>query len=264
MGKKVYMPIMKAGNHLLRSKDNPNRVRGLSRDEHNQNPDIPEWEEYDLDDLQADNANSIYPQKDREVYLTPEQEEFAQKIGAALGEAIVVFGDLLFRKVIAPWWKGTAWPWIKEKIGKKTISKTPRKAEIIQNKRLKDISSQIDAVFEQFCFEMDELEAKEHMMKLVYHMLGLVNEIRIISNSRIMKECHPKELQLERQQESERFLAECVVLKLNQLLSKETLRLDLNTSRELFALTGGGVRLNGEYVPVQVKKIEDALKKMSN
>ncbi len=52
MGEKVYKPIVKNGDHLIRSKDNPDRVRGLTRDENNQNPDIIEWEEYDLDDLQ--------------------------------------------------------------------------------------------------------------------------------------------------------------------------------------------------------------------
>jgi hypothetical protein len=33
MGEKVYKPIVKDGNHLLRSKDNPDRMRGLTRDE---------------------------------------------------------------------------------------------------------------------------------------------------------------------------------------------------------------------------------------
>lgn len=37
MGEKVYKPIVKDGDHLIRSKDNPDRVRGLIRDENNQN-----------------------------------------------------------------------------------------------------------------------------------------------------------------------------------------------------------------------------------
>ena len=44
------------------------------------------------------------------------------------------------------------------------------------------------------------------------------------------------------------------------LFSNENLRLDLNTSRELFSLTGGGVCINGEYVPIQAVKIDEALK----
>ncbi len=107
---------------------------------------------------------------------------------------------------------------------------------------------------------MDEAEAKAHMMRLVYHMLGVENEIRIISNARIRKDCESEELCIERQKEAEIFLSEKVAAGLDQLLSNENLRLDLNTSRELFSLTGGGVRLNGEYVPVQAKKIMEQLK----
>ncbi len=51
MGEKVYKPIMNTGDHLVQSKDNPDRVRGLTRDMNNQNPGIPEWEELDLEDL---------------------------------------------------------------------------------------------------------------------------------------------------------------------------------------------------------------------
>ena len=40
MGEKVYKPIKKEGDHLLRSKNNLSRVRGLTRDENNQNQDI--------------------------------------------------------------------------------------------------------------------------------------------------------------------------------------------------------------------------------
>ena len=91
-------------------------------------------------------------------------------------------------------------------------------------------------------------------------MFGVVNEIRIISNARIRKDCESEELCIERQKEAEKFLSEKVAAGLYQLLSNASLRLDLNTSRELFSLTGGGVRLNGEYVPVQAIKSDEALK----
>ncbi|MBQ6967334.1 MAG: hypothetical protein IJP84_05475 [Lachnospiraceae bacterium] len=272
MGDKVYKPIVKKGDHLIRSKDNPGRVRGLTRDKNNQNPDIIEWEEYDLDDLRSD-ANDPYPYEERSVQLTPEQEEFAKQVGEALAKAIVAGGILLFREVISPWWKNTAWPWVKEKgneikntvSGKKEPkSTTPAKMVIKKqpetDKRLADVSMQIDKVFEQIYFEIDEEEAKAHMMRLIYHMLGVVNEIRIISNARIRKDCESEELCIERQKEAEKFLSEKVAASLDQLLSNEKLRLDLNTSRKLFSLTGGGVRLNGEYAPVQATKIDEALK----
>lgn len=272
MGEKVYKPIIKDGDHLICSKDNPDRVRGLTRDENNQNPDIIEWEEYDIDDLRSDEY-APYPYEEQRVQLTLKQEEFARQVGEALGEAIVAGGILLFREFISPWWKTSAWPWVKEKVrgiknavsGKKeqknTITaKTEMKKQAEPDRQLADVSLQIDGAFEQFYFKMDEEETKAHMMRLVHHMLGVVNEIRIISNTRIRKDCESEELCVKRQREVEKFLSEKVAASLDQLLSNENLRLDLNTSRELFSLTGGGVRLNGEYIPVQAIKINEALR----
>lgn len=272
MGEKVYKPIVKDGDHLIRSKDNPDRVRGLTRDENNQNPDIIEWEEYDVDDLQSDDC-APPPYEEQHVQLTPEQEKFAQQVGEALGAAIVAGGILLFREVISPWWNNTAWPWVKAKghgikravSGKKkpkttTTAKVAIKKQTESDRRLADVSSQIDKAFEQLYFEMDEEEAKVHMMRLVYHVLGVVNVIRIISNTRIRKDCKSEELCIEQQKKVEKFLSEKVAAVLDQLLSNGNLHLDLNTSRELFSLTGGGVWLNGEYVPVQAIKIDEALK----
>ena len=275
MGEKVYKPIVKEGDHLIRSKDNPDRVRGLTRDENNQNPDIIEWEEYDVDDLRSDDYES-HPYEEWHVQLTPEQEKFAQQVGEALGTAIVVGGIYLFRNFIFPWWKNTAWPWVKEKIRsiKDTVSgrkkekinkeiKAETAKETMTDRHLAEVSSQIDKAFEQFYFEIDEDEAKVHMMRLVYHMLGMANEIRIICNARIRKDCESEELCIERQAEAEKVLSERVAVDLDRVLSNENLHLDLNTSRELFSLTGGGVRLSGEYVPVQAIKIDEVLKTIS-
>lgn len=274
MGEKVYKPMVKEGDHLIRSKDNPNRVRGLTRDENNQNPDIIEWEEYDIDDLvSADNDPYLYEQQ--RVQLTPEQKQLVQQIGEAFGKVIVAGGILLFSKVISPWWKNTAWPWIKKKsrgikntVNKKKARKSYRitKSEAPKTTvpdRFAEVSSQIDQVFEQLYFDIDKEEAKAHMMRLIYHMLGVVNEIRIISNAQIRKECESEELCIERQKEAEKFLSEKVALSLDKLLSNKNLRLDLNTSRELFLLTGGGVSFNGEYAPVQPMKIAEALNTIS-
>lgn len=67
-----------------------------------------------MDDLRSDDYTP-YPYEEQRVQLTPEQEKFAQQVGEALGAAIVAGGILLFREVISPWWKNTAWPWVKEK-----------------------------------------------------------------------------------------------------------------------------------------------------
>ena len=42
---KYYKPVIKDNEHLVKSHNNPDRVRGLSRDENNKNQNIIEWEE---------------------------------------------------------------------------------------------------------------------------------------------------------------------------------------------------------------------------
>ncbi len=183
---------------------------------------------------------------------------------------------MLFRKVISPWWKNTAWPWVQEKgcsikdmVNGRKKQKTTKaiKAETTKealiDSQLSEVSSQIDKEFERLYFDMDEDEVKTHIMRLVYHMLGMANEIRIISNARIRKDCESEELYIERQNKAEKLLSERVAIGLDQLLSNENLQLDLNTSKELFSLTGGGVHLNGEYIPVQATRIDEALKTIS-
>ena len=271
MGEKVYKPILNDGSHLLRSTDNPDRVRGLSRDNNNQNPDIPEWEEYDLDDL-MNPESTISPTLEDRVQLTPEQEQLAIIIGTFLANLAVKAGENLFQKVVKPWWDHTCYPWllhkkteavdwIHQKIGTgKSVAETNHSSSKPLNTALEDVSAQLDAALDQLLFDLSEEEYKDHVMKLVYHMLGMANEIRIISHARIRKNCVSEEFYIQCQQETEKFLAEKVAKKLNLLLSDKNLMLDLNTSRELFSLTGGGVWLNNEYVPVQPEKINAAIK----
>ena len=87
------------------------------------------------------------------------------------------------------------------------------------------------------------------------------SKIRTLSVARISKECKSEQDRIEAEQATEKMLSERASTMLNQLLSNETLHLDLDTSRELLDLTGGGVYLNGEYVPVLECKIEEAVKK---
>ncbi len=54
---------------------------------------------------------------------------------------------------------------------------TEAKRETAPDRQLAEVSLQFDKAFEQFYFEMDEEEAKSHIMRLIYHMLGVINEI---------------------------------------------------------------------------------------
>lgn len=106
MEEKYYRPILKNGDHLIPSKENPNRVRGLARDANNHNPDIPEWEEVEIGGG-YDNRNASYFETQPQTRLSPTEEKLAQ----ALGEAITAGSVWLIDNKIAPWWRCSAWPW---------------------------------------------------------------------------------------------------------------------------------------------------------
>ena len=268
MSEKYYKPILKDGDHLVQSSKNPDRVRGQSRDANNKNPDIVEWEEVEIPDYNDYEYEPI-PYEDRQVQLSPEEERLAQEIGEALAAGTIwVLGN-----VVAPWWKGTAWPWIKGK-AHDTVSlikdeKKTKAEQIIEAKnsqviyaestQMNTVSAQIDNAFEQFHIDMGEEEAKQHILNILFHMLEIANEIRILSNAQIRRECESEEEYIERVSASEKFLTERVAMNLNRLLSDERLAIDIKTTRELFGLMGGGVRLNGEYIPVEIPKVYEAI-----
>lgn len=268
MGEKLYRPILKDGDHLVQSTKNPDRVRGQSRDANNKNPDLIEWEPVEVEE-QSD--YEPIPYEDRQVQLTPEEERLAREIGEALAAGTV----WLIGNVVVPWWKKSAWPWVKGKF-RDTVSIIKGEAQIkaaqivtedkkqaakksVNASQLSSVSSQIDSAFEQFQFDMDENEAKEHMLKIVFHLLEIANEIRIMSNSQIKRECESEEQYLERVKASESYLTERVASNIDKLLSDDKLCIDVKTSKELFGLMGGGIRINGEYVPVELTKVHEAI-----
>lgn len=132
MGEKLYRPIIKDGDHLVRSSKNPDRVRGQSRDSDNKNPDIVEWEE-------------------------------------------------------------------------------------------------------------------------------VANEIRIMSNAQIRRAGEREIEYVERIEASKKYLTEKVASNIDKLLLDQTQQLDMKTSKELFGLFGGGVVINGEYIPVEHTKVFEAI-----
>ena len=269
MGEKLYRPILKDGDHLVQSTKNPDRVRGQSRDANNKNPDLIEWEPVEVEE-QPD--YEPIPFEERQVQLTPEEERLAREIGEALAAGTVwIIGN-----VVVPWWKKSAWPWVKGKFrdtvsiikgepkikAAQIVTEDKKQAEKkpVNASQLSSVSSQIDSAFEQFQFDMDENEAKEHMLKIVFHLLEIANEIRIMSNSQIKRECESEEQYLERVKASESYLTERVASNIDKLLSDDKLCIDVKTSKELFGLMGGGIRINGEYVPVELTKVHEAIR----
>ncbi len=267
MGEKLYRPVIKDGDHLVKSKNNEGRVRGVSQNSHNKTTDIIEWEEMEI----GTQGKYYEPEK---VELTPEQQEMADAIGRALAEFIIYGVKQLNDHVIHPWWELTAKPWIKGKTADiKPILLGKTKAEQILEEHKKynntvsvdpniHIDEMLNRKFDSIQFDMSSEDAKRHVIKLIYHIFGMAYEIRILCNTRIVEQVEDEELRLENQLRAEHLLSEKVANCINEQLSNDQLLLDVSTSKQLFSLLGGGVRLNGEYVPVDLDKVSVAISSM--
>ena len=267
MKEKLYRPILKEGDHLVKSKENEGRVRGVSQDVNNKTTDIVEWEEVEVED-QSDN----YELQNTE--LTPEQRQIAELIGTALASGII-FGARKFNEhIIQPWWHNSAKPWINNKVSnaKQRYSDKTKKIEIIEKTKETStlvnvdtdtqIDSMMDQAFDSIQFDMSTEEAQKHMINLIYHILGVAYEIKILSNSRIADRFDNENIRLENQHKVEKLLVKKVADNINNLLSDKRLQLDVSTSKQIFSLLGGGIRINEEYIPVEIEKIELAISSM--
>lgn len=276
MGEKLYRPILKDGDHLVKSKKNEGRVRGVSQDKNNKNPDIIEWEEVD---------DSIYNYSDEQyeserIELTPEQQEKAQFIGEIVAAFVIYEAEQLNKRVISPWWEKNAKPWLKTKLsdakqifsGKtkaetllmeqhepSTIKQATDNIEVMNQVQIDEL---LDSEFESIQFGMDSEEVKTHMIKLIYHMLGAAYEIKILSNTRIVDQIEDETIQIEKKKQVEKLLAERVASNIDELLKDENLLLEVSSSKQIFNLLGGGIRIGGEYVPVEREKVDAAINSM--
>lgn len=264
MGEKLYRPIINDGDHLVRSKDNEDRVRGISQDENNRTTDIVEWEEVNIEDSTPESE--------------PESSSFnlqqrAEDLAAGAALLIVVYaGKKLYDNVLKPWWVNKAAPWIQDKI-EKTSGKQPSQSmedktgesisvensTELMNEADTHISEQLDQDFDNIRFDMNSDEARQHVIKLINHMLAVAYEIKVLSNTRIVDQIEDEEAKIENQARTEKLLAEKVSIKINDLLSDDTLNLSLSDQQQIFNLLGGGIKRNGEYVPVEPSKVSEAI-----
>lgn len=268
MEEKLYRPILKDGDHLVKSKENEGRVRGISQDVSNKTTDIIEWEEVEIE-----NQTCSYKDESQHIELTPEQQQIAEMIGTAIAAGIIYGAGKFNEHIIQPWWHNSAQPWVNRKIsnvkkiffGKTKVSKIVEEKMSNQTSMVVDVETNaqidimIDQAFDSIQFDMSTEEAKKHIINLIYHILGIAYEIKILSDSRIADQFEDENMRLENQEKAEKFLAEKVANNINHLLSDESLQIDVSSSKQLFSLFGGGIRINQDYIPVETEKIRLAI-----
>ncbi|RLK63750.1 hypothetical protein D3H64_02795 [Atopobacter sp. AH10] len=141
-----------------------------------------------------------------------------QALGVAIAEAVRYGMVQLHEHMVSPWWHSKAKPWIKGKwVDEKNFVSGKTKAQAIIEKKQNNetgiqlssdtqIDEMLDAGCESVQLNMTPDEAKEHMMKLIYHMLGTAYEIKILSNARIVEHIENETTQIEKKKEAERCI----------------------------------------------------------
>ncbi len=140
-----------------------------------------------------------------------------------------------------------------------TIKQATDNIEVMNQVQIDEL---LDSEFESIQFEMDSEEVKTHMIKLIYHMLGAAYEIKILSNARIVDQIEDETIQIEKKKQVEKLLAERVASNIDELLKDENLLLEVSSSKQIFNLLGGGIRIGGEYVPVELERVDAAINSM--
>lgn len=281
MGEKLYRSLTGADEHLLKSKENPDHVRGLSRDAENKNPNIPEFEEIDLDDLLAEYNDSYshinsasyadISSQEEDVHLSIEQKEAARILGEELAQIIIAGSTSLFQKVIAPWWKDHAWPAIARQGNhlKIQISKIclPRKFNQPTKFPVEGINKdpRIDKLVEPIliqmnvAFEMEQPETQEQVVNLYHHLLDVTHRVQVIGRGQIHQKSKSDKIATKREKELDLLLVLQLSNMLNTLLANHSIRLDTDTMNKMLTLTNERIASNRAYVPVQLDKIATAL-----
>ncbi len=271
MKKVLYEPVLRDDHHLVNSRCNPERVRGQSRDKNNKNPDIVEWKKVEVDEeIGVDNNAPLFDDVEQRQ-ISPWLEQGAELLGEFIGNLIVNISSRIIKSIITHW-RENAWPWIRDRF-KELFSSSMEKSNTTTQKN-EDIQKMakivyaancpqnhvnIDELFEQTYINMEEEEVRQHLLNILYHMLSLANEIRIISQAQIRRKCENEKDYRDRIKASEIFITNKLSENINRLLSNDKLAIDADNVNMVYNLLGGGVRKEGEYIPVNNKSVYKAI-----
>ena len=255
----LYRPVMDENHHLVQSRKNPDRVRGLSRNADNKDQRIIEWE-YVGTAEEIERTNLPY----EENGLSPKEREIAEIIATAISTAIVESTVIIVEDIFIPWWKETGWPKLKEK-GKfiyDVVTAKKTRAEILMEEanRTTEIDDHWDEIsvrdlLLRYLENCDE-DADGHIQNAVYHFLAFAKEIRYISINASRSE---GAIDVDKAKAIEASFVAQVSSCLDNYLSHKTLLLDNHSSDIIFSCLGGGIKRDGVYLPVNKDKLMQRL-----
>jgi hypothetical protein len=269
MGEKLYRVKLKSGHHLVSSKGNPELKRGTSRDSNNKNPDIPEFEEVDIDDYVDSSRNPYsdfeqHSSQPEERTLSPLEEELARILAEAIVNAVVEGTEELLQSKVLPWWANTALPALRQQsvriktklgLGMRGLKSRKKRSLVKANtneSELVDPNVGTKSLTNQIVSDDSYIQ-----------MMLMAARARRVGMEKISQENLSDEAMTARLSQFDALLSRQVCLELNRILSSPQLRLQESTASTILSATGGGIKVAGVYQPVDEIKVQSALQRYS-
>jgi hypothetical protein len=258
-----YKPIIKEGTHLAPSKKTPGAFRGTQLSNANNQVDgQTEWVKVEEDEYDYRYSPRAYEDSCEKVELTKEQRELADMIGDVAAAAIIAL-----LAAVAPhiknWWQETAVPSIKRTwqdiTGKKKAKSLPpkditRATEVFATA---ETSQEIDEAYAKYINNITSEEAQRELLDIFILSAVVVDKIRKLSNSRIVDDGNPQEYIMGNEVVAKLSNPQFVDSK-NEILKNNPNLLKVK-SPALSLILGRALILDGEYVPIENKALQETL-----
>ncbi len=246
MGRQLYELIPEKGKHLADSHDTEGASRGVYLDDETNKPcGAGEFMPVEIDDEEGSG-----------------RADFAFAGILAIGIGIGVVANKAYPHV-RKWITTTAFPKVK-KFWRKVTKRESKPEQIIECDIAKitpvlmepeEFSENIDLVINEFHANGNNEEAKQHLLNIMCAAMYIANEIRQLSNV-ILKD----EDRLAWGVTLEKLTAQSVIDGINHILEEKVLTLDGAQAKALTECLGGILIVNGVFVPIENRRIKEALR----
>lgn len=220
----AYIPQLKEGHKLLNSRNNQDLVRGLSRDNDGNNPDIPEWKPI-----------CIKQSSETKDVLIQAGIELAVDVSKAVLPIVVSLACDKLKK-------------IKEKKNKRKQKKSEMQIKALYLETVAELKTK--------CFdenaETSIVDTSQHIALAVCQILLIAKEAQ---SATLLKCKHTDKLSEIISTTAVEFAAESI----DDFLSQDGLEMDNDTANKVVIWLGGGITRNGCYLPVNPKLIQNAM-----
>ncbi len=268
----LYRPIFKEGTHLAPSRDNPETFRGtVFDDKTNKLVGHAEWEKVDASEYGWDYSYD-YPLDQQEVELSPEMQKLAQAVGELFAAATMYVITEHVAPGVKHWWQNKAVPTIRKKWEVFTDNEEDepspndkRKSNLHTNEIVtadeivQDMfSRELEEAYEKYMNDMTSEEAQRELLDVFILSALLTAKIRKLSNARIIENGDALTEYLEGHKILERLTTPEYIDCINQILESNPQLLEEKTA-SFSGILGRNLVLNGQYVPIEIGKLKEAM-----